>query len=75
MPFPVCRAVAVALSGVRGVLTTAALFLPLLARAGVDLPALSPEEALTKFRLEPGYKIELVAAEPLVESPCALAWD
>ena len=28
---------------------------------------LSPEEALKEFDLEPGFKIELVAAEPLIE--------
>ena len=37
--------------------------------------AVSPQEALTKFQIEPGLKIELVAAEPLVQSPAAIAWD
>jgi hypothetical protein len=32
-------------------------------------PALDPEAALRTFRLAPGYRIELVAAEPLVNSP------
>jgi putative membrane-bound dehydrogenase-like protein len=36
---------------------------------------LSPEEALKSFELEPGLRIELVAAEPLTADPCALAWD
>jgi glucose/arabinose dehydrogenase/mono/diheme cytochrome c family protein len=38
-------------------------------------PVLSPEEALEAFRIAPGFEIELVAAEPLVEDPVAMAWD
>ncbi len=38
-------------------------------------PALSPTEALTRFQIEPGLRIELVAAEPLVVSPVALAFE
>lgn len=36
---------------------------------------LSPEQALSAFRIAPGFEIELVAAEPLVEDPVAMAWD
>lgn len=36
---------------------------------------LSPEEALGKFQIEPGLRIELVAAEPLVVDPVAFAFD
>src|SRR5688500_20112189 len=36
---------------------------------------LAPDVARTKFQVEAGLKIELVAAEPLVESPAAMAWD
>jgi putative membrane-bound dehydrogenase-like protein len=36
---------------------------------------LSPEQALASFELEPGYRIELVAAEPHVQSPVAIAFD
>ena len=43
------------------------------ARAGSG--PLSPEEALASFELEPGYRIELAAAEPLVRSPLAIAFD
>ncbi len=32
-------------------------------------PALSPEEALKTLRVAPGFRIELVAAEPLVRDP------
>ena len=38
-------------------------------------PVLSPEEALAAFRIAPGFEVELVAAEPLVEDPVAMAWD
>src|SRR5436190_23748216 len=48
-------------------------FAAILARAA-DGP-LSPNEALASFHLEPGLRAELVAAEPLIASPCALTWD
>lgn len=38
-------------------------------------PPLSPEDALKTFRLQPGFHIELVASEPMIESPVALAFD
>ncbi|GAB3273559.1 hypothetical protein GCM10027297_06960 [Parahaliea aestuarii] len=38
-------------------------------------PVLSPQEALQRFRIAPGFEIELVAAEPLIEDPVAMAWD
>ena len=48
--------------------------------AGVSLgadrhPPLSPAEALQRFQVEPGLRIELVAAEPLVIDPVAFAFD
>ncbi|RTE54772.1 cytochrome C [Arenibacter aquaticus] len=36
---------------------------------------LSPEESLEKFYLPEGYRIELVASEPMVNEPVAIAWD
>lgn len=36
---------------------------------------LSPQEALAAFQLEPGLRIELVAAEPMIDDPVAFAWD
>jgi putative membrane-bound dehydrogenase-like protein len=41
---------------------------------GLDGP-LTPEQAPRSFRLEPGLRLELVAAEPLVVSPVAVAFD
>jgi putative membrane-bound dehydrogenase-like protein len=36
---------------------------------------LSPEDALKTFRLDPGLRIELVAAEPLITDPVDIAFD
>ncbi len=44
------------------------------ARAAADGP-LSPQQALDSFKLEPGLRIELVAAEPDVIDPVAIAFD
>lgn len=38
-------------------------------------PALTPEEALKTFKLRPGIRLELVAAEPLVRDPIELCFD
>jgi glucose/arabinose dehydrogenase/mono/diheme cytochrome c family protein len=38
-------------------------------------PVYSPEQSLADFRVAPGFEVELVAAEPLVEDPVAMAWD
>ena len=44
-------------------------------RASQDRRSLSPRAALRSFVLEPGYRIDLVAAEPLVQDPVAIAFD
>ena len=36
---------------------------------------LSPEVSMTKIQLPPGYHVELVASEPMIQEPVALAWD
>ncbi len=38
-------------------------------------PPKSPDEALRSIRVEPGFRVELVAAEPLVQDPVAFDWD
>ncbi len=38
-------------------------------------PVLTVEEALKSFVLPPGFRIEVVAAEPLVHDPVAMAFD
>ena len=55
----------------RYALTAALLPFPLLAGPG----PLSPAEALEAFEVEPGVRVELAAAEPLVRDPVALCLD
>jgi len=38
-------------------------------------PAKSPSEELATFQVEPGFKVQLVAAEPMVQEPVALSFD
>ncbi|MCH6256039.1 hypothetical protein MLD52_05730 [Puniceicoccaceae bacterium K14] len=38
-------------------------------------PALSPSESLNSIQVPLGFKIELVASEPLVNDPVAIDWD
>jgi mono/diheme cytochrome c family protein/glucose/arabinose dehydrogenase len=38
-------------------------------------PVLTPEEELKTFTVPPGFKVSLVAAEPMVEEPIALTFD
>ena len=38
-------------------------------------PPLTPEQALKSFKLQPGFRIELVASEPLIEAPIAISFD
>ena len=44
-------------------------------KIGPESPPLSPEEALKTFYMPPGYRLELVAAEPLIQEPVAIDWD
>ena len=37
-------------------------------------PAKSPKDSLACLRTRPGFKVELVASEPLIESPVAFEW-
>ncbi len=48
---------------------------PVLARPPLESPPLSPEAALSKIRVAPGYRVELVASEPQVVDPVAIDWD
>jgi mono/diheme cytochrome c family protein/glucose/arabinose dehydrogenase len=38
-------------------------------------PALTPEQALKSFKLQPGFRIEIAAADPLVHDPVAMKFD
>ncbi len=42
--------------------------------SGVEQPAKSPDEELKSFQVRPGFKVELVASEPLVIDPVAFEW-
>jgi putative membrane-bound dehydrogenase-like protein len=71
-----CGAVAGALAAIGSVSSTqsASPSTPT-SRPGPDRPALSAAEALASFVVEPGYRVDLVASEPLVQSPVAIAFD
>ena len=44
--------------------------------AAEPAPVLSPQESLAQFKFaEPGYRIELVASEPMVQDPVAMQFD
>jgi glucose/arabinose dehydrogenase len=48
---------------------------PGIQKGPAESPALSPEDALKSFYMPPGYRVELVASEPLIQEPVALDWD
>lgn len=43
--------------------------------ANPELKVLSPDESLQKIHVPKGFKVELVASEPMISEPIALAWD
>jgi mono/diheme cytochrome c family protein/glucose/arabinose dehydrogenase len=48
---------------------------PAVQKVGDESPVLSPEDELKTFFMPPGYRVELVASEPLIQEPVALDWD
>ncbi len=36
---------------------------------------LSPQEEMKTFKVAPGFQVELVASEPMIEAPVAISWD
>src|SRR3954466_11021543 len=45
-------------------------------RAVPDIsPPLAPADAIKSFTMAPGYRVELVASEPLIQDPVAIDWD
>jgi mono/diheme cytochrome c family protein len=44
-------------------------------KAPDESPALSPEDQMKHFFLPPGFHVELVASEPLIQDPIAIDWD
>ena len=43
--------------------------------AKASAPVLPPAEALRTFAMPPGYRVELVASEPLIQDPILIDWD
>ena len=43
--------------------------------APTDSPVLSPEDEMKTFFLPPGYRVELVASEPMIQEPVLIDWD
>src|SRR5688572_20357080 len=48
---------------------------PELQKVGRDSPVLAPADAVKTFFMPPGYRVEVVASEPLVQDPVAIEWD
>ncbi len=48
---------------------------PGLQTVGPASPPLSPADEMKTFFLPPGYRVELVASEPLVQDPILIDWD
>src|SRR5271165_5841866 len=44
-------------------------------KSAIVTPPLSPRDEMATFKFAPGYRVELVAAEPLVHDPVALTFD
>ena len=40
-----------------------------------EVPVFSAEDSLAKFKVAPGFKVELVASEPFVKDPVFVDWD
>jgi mono/diheme cytochrome c family protein len=48
---------------------------PTVHRAPVNSPVLSPEDEMKTFSLPHGYRVELVASEPMIEEPVLIDFD
>jgi len=48
---------------------------PPLQRVSDQSPVLSPAEELKTIVMPPGYRLELVASEPLIQDPVVIDWD
>ena len=48
---------------------------PAVQKISTSAPVLSPTEALATFSLPSGYRLELVASEPMIQDPVAIDWD
>ena len=48
---------------------------PVVRKAAGSAPVLAAADALKTFAMPPGYRLELVASEPLIQDPIAIEWD
>lgn len=48
---------------------------PAVEKISASAPVFSPAEALATFSMPSGYRLELVASEPLIQDPVAIDWD
>lgn len=48
---------------------------PGLQQVSDESPVLSPEDEMKTFFMAPGYHVELVASEPMIEEPILIDWD
>jgi mono/diheme cytochrome c family protein/glucose/arabinose dehydrogenase len=48
---------------------------PGLQQVSNDSPVLSPEASMKTMFIAPGYRLELVASEPMIQEPVAIDWD
>jgi mono/diheme cytochrome c family protein/glucose/arabinose dehydrogenase len=48
---------------------------PQVQAVGNESPVLSPDDEMTTFVLPPGYRVELVASEPMIEEPVLVDFD
>ena len=48
---------------------------PGLHRVGDESPVLSPQDSMKTMFMPPGYRLELVASEPMIQEPVAIDWD
>jgi len=57
-----------------------AVFVPILVSAEIPKPTdaprpMTPEQSAAAFRLPAGFRMEVIASEPLIASPSAVCWD
>jgi mono/diheme cytochrome c family protein/glucose/arabinose dehydrogenase len=48
---------------------------PEVQKVSPESPVLPPAEAVNTFYMPPGYRVEVVASEPLVQDPIVIDWD
>lgn len=48
---------------------------PGIQKISTGAPVRTPAEALTTFAMPPGYHLELVASEPMIQDPILIEWD